>query len=217
MIDPGHGGLDPGAIGSTGLTEKAITLDVALRLHRRLADRGFEVLLTRSEDTKVTLRERVDFSSLHEADILVSIHVNALPGNSVSAVETYYFSPRGTSESERVAARENYDSGYTLAQWRRGLVSLGRTMKLRESQLLATYVQEALLRNIRQVNPDVVNWGIKSGPFMVLWGVSIPAILAEISVITAAMDEAMLYNGEYRERLAMSLEAGVIAYLEHAP
>ena len=217
VIDPGHGGRDPGAIGPTDLPEKIITLDVARRLERRLKDHGYNILMTRTDDRRITLRQRVAFAQDNAADLFISLHVNALPVDTITAIETYYFSPRGTAKSEWLAARENEDSGYSVSEWRNALEKLGNTMKIQESKQLATSIQKTLYRNIHRVNSDVNDWGVRSGPFMVLWGVRVPAVLAEISVISNKAEEAKLYTDEYRERLAMSLEAGIVEYLEGPP
>ena len=217
VIDPGHGGRDPGAIGPTDLPEKIVTLDVARRLERRLKDHGYNILMTRTDDRKITLRQRVNFARDNAGDLFISLHVNALPVDTITTIETYYFSPRGTAKSERLAALENQDSGYSVAEWRNALEKLGNTMKIQESKQLATSIQKTLYRNIHRVNSDVNDWGVRSGPFMVLWGVRVPAVLAEISVISNRAEEAKLYTDEYRERLAMSLEAGIVEYLEGPP
>lgn len=218
VIDPGHGGRQPGAVGATGLAEKTVTLDVARRLQRRLEDHGYRILLTREDDTARTLRERVRFAREAKADLFISIHVNALPVDSLSVLETFYYSPRGGSpEIERLAAIENEDSGYSLGEWRQVVHRLGSAMKSQESRRLASAIQTALYRNIRQLRSDVVDWGTRRGPFMVLLGVDVPAVLTEIAVISNRSDEARLYTSAYRERLAMSLETGIVTYLEGSP
>ncbi len=217
VIDPGHGGRDPGATGPTGLPEKVITLDVARRLQRRLEDYGYRILMTREDDRKIRLRQRVAFAKDNAADLFISLHVNALPVDSVTTIETYYFSPRGSAKTERLAVLENEDSGYSVAEWRNAVEKIGNTMKFQESKQLATSIQKTLYRNIHRVNSDVNDWGVRSGPFMVLWGVEVPAVLAEISVISNPTEEAKLYTDEYREQLAMSLEAGILDYLQGLP
>ena len=213
VLDPGHGGRDAGATGPSGLTEKAVALDVAKRLERQLKEQGLLVHLTRTKDIGVSLRQRAEFAADRNADLFVSIHVNALPVKSITSVETYYFSPRGAADIELLARRENFDSGYTLAQWERGLSSLGQTVKVGESRELAQHVQAALFANVRRINPDVRDWGIKSGPFMVLWDVDVPAILAEISVLSMPEEESRLRSDVYREQLASALATGILSYL----
>ena len=213
VLDPGHGGRDPGATGPTGTREKDITLDVARRLHRRLELQGFQVLMTREDDRKVSLHDRVAFANEHGADLFLSIHVNAFADEDVQVVETYYF---GLSEDERtlrLANRENSDSEFSNAEFMEALDKVGKTMKFQESKQLATSIQKTLYRNIRSVNSDMSDWGAKAGPFAVLLGVEVPSILAEVSVISNADEELKLNTPEYREQLAASLEAGVVNYL----
>lgn len=218
VIDPGHGGRQPGAVGSTGLAEKTVTLDVARRLQRRLEDHGYHTLLTRETDIALTLRERVRFAREAKADLFISIHINALPVDSLSVVETFYYSPRGGSPAiEQLAAIENEDSGYSVGEWRQAMHRLGNAMKSQESRRLASSIQTVLYRNIQQLRSDVVDWGTRRGPFMVLLGVDVPAVLTEIAVISNRSDEARLYTSAYRERLAMSLETGIVTYLEGSP
>ena len=215
VIDPGHGGRDPGAVGPTGLAEKDVTLDVAKRLQRRLErDYGYTILMTRDDDRKLSLHQRVDFTKEHDADLFISIHVNALPVDTLTTVETYYFSPEGDTKTRRVAARENKDSDYSYADLVNSFEKIGNTMKFQESKQLATSIQRTLYRNIRRINGDVTDWGVRSGPFVVLLGVEVPAVLAEISVISNKAEEAKLYTAEYREQLAAALVAGVVDYLK---
>lgn len=213
VIDAGHGGRDPGASGPTGLPEKVITLDVAKRLQRRLEDHGYRILMTRDDDAKMTLRQRVTFANDNGADLFVSIHVNAIPVDTLTFVETFYFSPRGDAKARRLAELENEDSGYSMAEWRDAIENIGNTMKFQESKHLATSIQKMLYRNMHEVNDDVDDWGVRSGPFVVLLGVEAPAVLAEISVISNPKEEHKLYTPQYREQLAMSLEAGIVDYL----
>ncbi|MFQ5571383.1 MAG: N-acetylmuramoyl-L-alanine amidase [Rhodothermales bacterium] len=218
VIDPGHGGIDPGATGPTGLLEKDVTLDVARRLKRRLEqDHGFQILMARKDDRKMYLRERIAFANEHEADLFISIHVNAFPAERINSIETYYFSPQSDAQTSRLAAFENKDSDYSMAEWRDAIEKVGTTMKFQESKQLATSIQKTLYRNMRKVNSTVRDWGVKSGPFMVLLGVEVPAVLAEISVITNKAEEAKLYTPEHREQLAASLAAGVVDYLTPLP
>lgn len=218
VIDPGHGGIDPGASGPTGLAEKDVTLDVARRLQRQLErDYGYRILMTRDDDRKVTLRQRVAFANEHDADLFISVHVNALPIDTLTTVETYFFSPRGDAKTERLAGLENQDSEYSYADWVNTFEKIGNTMKFQESKQLATSIQSTLYRNMRRVNGAVNDWGVRSGPFVVLLGVEVPAVLAEISVISNKAEEAKLYTPEYREHLATALVAGVVDYLHPSP
>ncbi|MYH08263.1 MAG: N-acetylmuramoyl-L-alanine amidase [Rhodothermaceae bacterium] len=213
VLDPGHGGHDPGALGPVGLSEKTVTLDVALRLARRLKSRGYNVVLTRRQDVSVSLQQRVLDARDHEADLFVSIHVNSVPVDTLAFIETYYYSPRGDARAEALALRENVNSGYSVAQWRNSLESLGRTVRDEDSRRLATHIQNAMVSTMRKINPRIRDWGTRSGPFMVLVYTKVPAVLAEITAISMPEEEQNLLEDDYREQLAIGLESGIISYL----
>jgi len=214
IIDAGHGGVDSGARSRIGLQEKDITLDVAKRLSRRLERYGvYDVLMTREADSSLTLRQRVDFSNSQGADIFVSIHVNWFPSDSVYALETYYFGGQADAVALRLAERENRNSDYTVAEFNRLMSRMSDRMKGEESRRLALAVQRSMIRNTRRETGPVENWGIKSGPFVVLVGTDAPGILAEIGVISNGPEAERLATVEYRERLALYLEEGIINYL----
>lgn len=214
VIDAGHGGRDSGAESIAGLQEKEITIDVARRLARRLKRYGvYDVMMTRVDDTMLTLRDRVEFSNESGADIFVSIHVNWFPSDAVYALETYYFGGQADSYTLRLAERENRNSDYTVAEFNSLMSSMSDRMKGEESRRLALAVQRSMIRNTRLETGPVENWGIKSGPFVVLVGTEAPGILAEIGVISNGPEAARLATVEYRERLALYLEEGIINYL----
>jgi len=214
VVDAGHGGFDPGALGQSGLQEKEVTLDVAQRLARRLEDNhGLTVLMTRDDDTFLSLRERVEFSNANEADLFISIHVNSIPVERVHAIETYYFGAEPDEDALRLAELENQNSDYTLAEFNNMLDAIGDQVKIEESRQLARAIQQSMVRNTRRLNEDVANWGIKSAPFVVLVGTEAPGILAEIGVISNGDAESRLATSEYREQLALFMEEGVVNYL----
>jgi N-acetylmuramoyl-L-alanine amidase len=217
VLDPGHGGIDPGASSANGLQEKAVTLDVARRLQRRLERYGaFRVLLTREADTKVTLRERVRFANAQQADLFISIHLNKLPTEPVTAIETYYFGVKSDARTLLLAEAENEEGGYSVAEFNAMVERLGTTLKVQESRRLGEAIQQSLLRNIRRTNTGVADWGVKRAPFVVLLGVEAPSILAEIAVLSNPEEEARLQDESYRENLAHYLEEGVLQYLTGA-
>jgi len=222
VIDPGHGGRDPGAVGSSGLTEKNVTLDVARRLKRQLESHGFEVFLTRETDVSVSVRNRIRFAVDHKADILLSIHVNALPENSISFIETLYFDPVGTERTRTLAALENASSGFTFAELRNSARDLIGALKDEESKRLAESIQTTVYKNAKRFDPSVRDFGARGGPFAVLshrWRdvgtseeISIPSVLAEVSVMSHAPDEERLVSAEYRESIAAALFEGIVNY-----
>jgi N-acetylmuramoyl-L-alanine amidase len=215
VIDPGHGGRDPGALGANGLYEKDITLDVALRLRDRLAQHpGYRILLTRDTDEAVALNDRVRFANENDADLFVSLHVNSIPDASVTPLETYYFGLRADDETLRLAHGENAAADYSVAEFNTMLQRAGNTVKFQESKDLAASVQRSLVRNVRETNAEASDWGVKAGPFVVLLGVEAPAVLAEMAAISNPDEEARLGTEAHREALARSLEEGLIAYLQ---
>ncbi len=212
-VDPGHGGHDPGAVGPVGLTEKTLTLDLALRLERRLKAQGFNVILTRRKDISVSLQRRIKLAKENQADLFVSIHVNALPVDSIAFIETYYFSPRGDARVEALAERENFNSGYSTGEWHSSLQKLGQAIKMEDSRKLARSIQTSMVSKVREMNPDIDDWGTRAGPFMVLMNASVPAILAEVTALSMPEEEQRLMDIEYREQLAFGLESGILSYL----
>ena len=214
VLDAGHGGEDPGAVGPAGTREKDITLDVARRLRRRLERYdGFDVQMTREADRKLSLQQRVAFAREQRADLFVSIHVNALPDPDVTSVETYFFGLAEDPRTLQSAARENIDTELSNAEFQDALARVGRTMKFQESKQLATSIQSQLYRNMRRVDGAARDWGAKPGPFVVLLGVDVPSVLAEIAVLTNPAEEARLNDPAHREAIAEALETGILAYL----
>ena len=216
VIDAGHGGKDPGAIGAKGTLEKDIALDIALRLRDRLRSLGrYKILMTRDTDTTLRLNERVAFANDNQADLFVSIHINAYPDVQVSTVETYYFGAPPDAASLELAELENSGSQYRMADFKAMLEKIAHTMKHQESASLAASIQRSLFHNLRKLDHDVRNFGVKTAPFVVLLGVDSPSVLAEVSCITNIEEEAKLNTPAYREKIASYLEKGVHDYLRH--
>lgn len=214
VIDPGHGGYDPGAIGALGTREKDITLEVALRLQERLSRVGpYHVLLTRDADQGLSLAARVAFARGHKADLFISVHVNSLPDQRLHVIETYYFGPPLNSETLRLAEQENKESGYALGEINAIVEDIGSTVKRQESARLAAAIQTSLFRNVKSQDALVRDLGIKMAPFVVLSKVEVPSVLVEISCLTKESEEAKLMSPAYREKIAAFLEEGIIAYL----
>lgn len=214
VIDPGHGGRDPGALGPAGTREKDVTLDVARRLRARLRSHpGYRILLTRDDDVSVSLRDRVTFANEQGADLFVSIHMNSIPDASVAPIETYYFGLRADDATLRLAHGENASASYSVAEFNEMLARAGNTIKLQESRVLAESIQAGLLRNVRAAGGAVSDWGTKAGPFVVLLGAEAPAVLIEVAALSNPDEEARLNDADYREALARYLEEGIVAYL----
>jgi N-acetylmuramoyl-L-alanine amidase len=215
VIDPGHGGIDPGAIGHQGLKEKDVALDIARRLRNKLTQSGkYRVLLTREEDRKVYLKERVAFAKENQADLFVSIHLNSVSAKPANYVETYYFGPHTDQQSLDLAAQENHNSDYVIGDFRKVISRIGDTLKTEESKTLASSIHKHLYDNLNRLNADLVDAGSKSGPFMVLLGVEVPSVLAEVSCISNEEEETRLGTPGYRDSVAGFLKTGIVEYLE---
>lgn len=215
VIDPGHGGIDPGATGPTGVKEKDVALDIARRLHDKLSRTGrYSVLLTRDEDKKVFLKERVAFAKKHQADLFISIHANSLPVENRNYVETYFFGPHAGQESLDLAEKENRDSDYAMGDFREIIAKIGDTLKTEESQGLAKSIHKHLYSNMKRHNESLVDAGTKAGPFVVLLGVEVPSVLVEVSCLSNKAEEKRLDTPDYRHKIAGFLERGIVAYLD---
>jgi N-acetylmuramoyl-L-alanine amidase len=214
VIDPGHGGHDPGTIGRRGLQEKDLVLDVALRLERLVRQElGTEVVLTRSTDVFVPLEERTAIANSKGADLFVSIHANASRNASARGIETYFLSFARSSHAEAVAARENAISTATLKDLQNLVKAITLTSKIDESRDLAASIQESMVTSVREEHP-VPDRGVHTAPFYVLIGANMPAVLAEIAFVSHPEDEKRLRTAQYRELLAKSLLRGLHGYLE---
>lgn len=214
VIDAGHGGIDPGAIGKRGTLEKDITLDIAQRLKIKLEQSsGFRILLVRDSDTTIPLNQRVAYANSYDTDLLVSIHVNYLPDRSTNAVETYYFGPHTDAHTLKLAERENQGSEYTVSDFEDVIRNMRDTIKFQESKVLALSIQRSLLAGVRgKVRKD---WdrGVKTAPFVVLLGAKAPGVLAEISSLSSPEAELDLRTEAYRDQVATYLAAGITNYL----
>jgi N-acetylmuramoyl-L-alanine amidase len=212
VIDAGHGGTSFGTTAGSGLLEKDVTLDLAERVQARVAAGGLTVLMTRAGDDTISLQQRSDIANRGHGDIFVSIHVNALTPMS-RGIETYYLGPSEAPAADAVAAHENRDSGYSLADLRSLLDRIYIDARKGESRRLAESVQSALVRNLRRVNHAVEDRGVKSAPFVVLVGTEMPAILAEVSCLSNDAEAALLSGPAYRQSIADALFDGIQEYL----
>ncbi len=216
VIDPGHGGRDPGAVGHQGLTEKDVTLDIARRLRTKLLAAGYRVVLTRDSDSKIDLQDRVSFAKEQHADLFISLHVNSVPEEAgpLNYVETYYFGPHTDRRTLALAREENRGSDYTMGAFRELIARIGDTVKTEESAQLAGAIHENLFTNLKRHSDDLLDAGTKSGPFVVLLGVEVPSVLVEISCISNEEEAIRLSTPQYRDDVAGYLETGIIEYME---
>jgi N-acetylmuramoyl-L-alanine amidase len=214
VLDPGHGGNDSGARAAHGVREKDLTLDVARQLRALLQRASYEAALTRDGDAFVSLRERARFANAERADVFVSIHVNSVPSRDCHAVETYYLGPADDPRAEQLAGRENRDSGYHLADFRRLLEGVYVQVRQAESRKLAQAVQHELVSVLANTNPAIRDRGVRSAPFLVLVATESPGILAEVSCLSNDEEAARLADPEHRQRIARALFLGIHAYAE---
>ncbi len=215
VIDPGHGGRDPGAIGPGGLLEKDVTLRIALKLRDRLKRHpGYQILMTRDRDVWVSLKDRVEFANAHQADLFISIHVNALEQEYLNIIETYYFGAPTDKQSLRLAEAENEGSEYLMAEFKGMIKKIGDQFKQQESRALALSIQKSLYRHLKRQDAKILNRGVKTAPFVVLLGADMPSVLAEIACISNPGEEKRLADFSYLNEVASHLEHGIVNYLD---
>ena len=212
VIDPGHGGHDPGAQ-SSGVTESELVLDVALRLEKLLSKLpGVDVVMTRRENEFIPLQERTAIANRESADLFLSIHANASNIPAAHGVETYFLNFASNVNAAAVASRENATSGQTMGALPDVVKNITLTSKRDESRDFATYVQREMMTSLKSTNKTLRDLGVKQAPFVVLIGASMPSILAEISFLTNPQDAKLLKNSNYRQRIAQALFDGVRKY-----
>jgi N-acetylmuramoyl-L-alanine amidase len=213
VIDAGHGGHDDGTIGPHGVLEKDVVLDVALRLSKLVQQKmGAEVVLTRSDDTFIPLRDRTAIANDHKADLFLSIHANSSPAPEVAGTETFYLNFTNVAGSLDVAARENAGSDKTVGELKDLIQSITLNDKIEESHTFAQDVQNSIQLNAQHSNVAAHNRGVKRAPFVVLIGASMPSVLAEIGFLSNSRDEANLGKPEYRQKVAEALYKGLVQY-----
>ena len=211
ILDPGHGGRDPGAM-YRGVQEKDITLDLAKRAAPELRKiLGCEVLLTRDRDVFPPLEARTAMANTKEADLFVSIHVNASPNRRLSGIETYFLNLATDEESMRVAARENATTTRSISDLQVILNDLMLNSKINESNRLARSVHSGMLGAVRR-KYRVRDLKVKQAPFYVLIGARMPAILVEVGFITNSTEHKRLNSSQYRDLLAKGIAQGIADY-----
>jgi len=216
VIDAGHGGDSTGTRTPQGMLEKDLTLDIAQRLSRLLAQQSFEVVMTRGADREVSLKERGALANRAGADIFVSIHLNWIVNRRSRGVETYYMGATDDPYLTRLAASENRESGYSLADMRGLLDRIYAGMRQEKSRKLAETVQSSLFQSLGKVSPEIENRGVKTAPFIVLLTTDMPAILAEVSSLSSEEEAQLLTKPLYRQYIAEALAKGIRAYAETA-
>lgn len=218
VLDAGHGGKDPGAIGPRGIMEKDVVLDVARRVKRLLdGEKSCEAVLTRDRDVFLSLEERTAIANKKGADLFVSIHANANRNKGLRGMETYLLNWTDNEEAMEVAARENMISLKTMKQGRSELgvmlASLALNWKRDESVNLANYVQDSMVSQVEGSYDSVTDLGVKQALFYVLVGAKMPSVLVEVSYITNGMEAQRLASPAYREHLARGIASGIKTYV----
>lgn len=211
VLDSGHGGEDVGTHTRSGVTEKSLTLDIALRLRQLLA-RDFDVLLTREDDRGVALEDRAALANRAGADLFVSIHLNWIANPRERGVETYYLGATDDPVLTELAAAENRGSRYSLADMRKILDRLYTDVRQDSSRRLAQAVQAELFRSLVRANPALDNRGVKAAPFLVLVSTEMPAVLAEVSCLSNEDEVRLLSEASYRQSIAEALARGIRSY-----
>ncbi|MDJ0785956.1 MAG: N-acetylmuramoyl-L-alanine amidase [Myxococcota bacterium] len=212
VIDPGHGGKDPGAVGLNGLREKDVNLVVAKDLAERLRARGFDTFLTRTGDETLSLEERTARAEGAQGDVFVSIHANAARRRGAHGIETYFLDANHERHALRVAARENGIAPSALDDLQRTLADLRVGEVGSYSQALARAVHPELIRGVKASHGSVRDLGVKRGPFYVLFLSSMPSILVETGFVTNRSDARRLGSRFYRNVLAEHIARGLSRY-----
>lgn len=214
MIDPGHGGHDPGAIGVGGLKEKDVTLQVARMLKVELERRwNVEVLMTRTDDRFIPLEERTAMANTLGADLFISIHANASRNSQARGVETYYLQWAKDERAMEVAARENAVTTARMHELKKFIRMILQNPKVEESRDLASYIQKNLVRSMKAIY-NVKDLGVKTAPFYVLMGAEMPAILVEIAFITHPVEGKRLRDEAFLKKIVHGIASGLEQYLE---
>ena len=213
VLDAGHGGKDPGAMGLRGIKEKDVTLRVARRTAERLKATGlFDVELTRDRDIFIPLEERTAIANSRNGDLFVSIHVNANPERTVKGVETYFLDLARNKNAMRIAALENASSTRQLSDLQDILLDIMSNAKMDESAKLAEAIQTSMVHGLASGYGRVENLGVKRAPFIVLIGAQMPAVLTEIAFLTNPQEARRLQDSNYIDQVAKAIVEGLKGY-----
>ncbi len=212
VIDAGHGGRDPGAIGVGKLREKDVTLRLARAVRGPLEARGFNVVLTRDGDRTLDLEERTAIAEAARGDLFVSLHANAAPRRSARGIEVYYLDEQHERHSLEVAARENGVSIDQVTELQRALAKLRVSEISGHSRRLAKLVHDQIVRALKRRYAPVHALGVKKGPFYVLFLSSMPAILVEAGFLTNKAEARRLRNADYLKAMAEQIAEAVARY-----
>ena len=219
VIDPGHGGKDPGAIGYRGYKEKNVVLSIARELRKILQSRGYRVYMTRDRDVFIKLRNRTKFANKKDADLFISIHANAvghLRASKASGLECWFLSTSKSDRAKKVAAIENsVDMSEMDFYGKNMILATLNSHKIIASNKLAIDLQRGALWVLHKKFKDVKDAGVRDGPFWVLVGAQMPAVLVEVGFITNKKEAKRLVNREYQKSMALGLANGVDSYFSN--
>ncbi|MGL2696191.1 N-acetylmuramoyl-L-alanine amidase [Helicobacter pylori] len=216
VLDAGHGGKDCGAMSANLVCEKDIVLEVVKFLHKELKKRDYSVLLTRDKDVYIDLVGRTELANRKSADLFISVHANSIPKRSTSnahGIETYFLSTARSERARKVAEQENKDDVNLMDYFSKSLLlnSLN-TQRLIVSNKLAIDVQYGMLQSVRKNYPDVVDGGVREGPFWVLAGALMPSILIEIGYNSHAIEFKRIQSKPYQKILAKGIADGIDSF-----
>jgi len=214
VIDAGHGGADPGAIGGRGLLEKDVVLDVSKELQALLEAKGLNVIMTRESDIYVPLENRAVIANQKSADLFVSIHANANRKKERKGIQTFFLNFSPDAQVIEIAARENATSTRTIGQMKDTLKKIVQNSKILESRDLADKIQRNLVKSLSQRYSGVEDLGVRGAPFWVLIGSEMPSVLVEISHLSNPMEEERLRSSTYRKQVAQAIYDGIAEYIK---
>nr|WP_205253210.1 N-acetylmuramoyl-L-alanine amidase [Helicobacter pylori] len=216
VLDAGHGGKDCGAMSANLVCEKDIVLEVVKFLHKELKKRGYSVLLTRDKDIYIDLVARTELANKKSADLFISVHANSIPKHSTSnahGIETYFLSTARSERARKVAEQENKDDVNLMDYFSKSLfLNSLNTQRLIVSNKLAIDVQYGMLQSVRKNYPDVVDGGVREGPFWVLAGALMPSILIEIGYNSHAIESKRIQSKPYQKTLAKGIADGIDSF-----
>ena len=216
VIDAGHGGKDPGAIGYRRYREKVVVLQISNELRKILRARGYRVYMSRPSDKFVKLSKRTEYANKRHADIFISIHANSVSRKNAKkacGIECYFLSPSRSKRATSVAAKENYADMSDMKQYEQtNFLGLLNRHKIISSNKLAIDLQRGMLNTLNKSYKDVKDSGVREGPFWVLVGAQMPAVLVEVGFISNPKEAKRLVNRKYQKRLASGLADGIERY-----
>jgi len=216
VIDAGHGGKDPGAVGYKKYREKVVVFKISKELKKILKSRGYKVFMTRDKDKFVKLSNRTKYANKKKADIFVSIHANAVPkkiAKKINGIECYFLSPSKSERAKRIAAKENSADLSDMNKYgKNSYLNLINHHNILASNKLAIDLQRGMLGSLNKKYKNVKDAGVREGPFWVLVGANMPSVLIEVGFITHPKEAKRLVSDKYRKLMAKGMANGIERY-----